>query len=110
MTCIPTNTKDNAVTDPPSEQMASPSSQIVEVGKTFADALRLMRRAKYFAFVVPYGDGFRWGHIRVSRQAAQSFLKGYEKPERLLHSELTRFDSGGIWLFVGEFDFYASRS
>ena len=106
MTC----TADAAI-ETPSAPIAPPDQEIVETGKTFADALRLMRQAKFFAFVVPYtGRDNRSGHVTTSRAKAESFFRDWGAPDNALHSRLIRFNNGHCWLFVGDFDISEIRS
>lgn len=59
-------------------------------GTTFADALKMSKRARLFYVAVPHGArNGEWSYVRVSHKEALSFLTGlFRKPEDELRSKL----------------------
>lgn len=79
-----------------------------EIGETFADALVLLKRAKFAAVAVKHGTetSSEWSYVRVPRAAMRRWLDARMEarpPDALsLHSRLTAFYDDELWLFVGE--------
>lgn len=59
-----------------------------DIGATFADALVLLKRAKYVGLAVAHGSGPDWSYVRVPRAALVRWLNA-NKPAKPLHSRLS---------------------
>lgn len=72
-------------------------------GTTVADALRDLKKAKYFYVCVPHGFGSDWSYCRVSKAEALRFLNS-KKPADALSSNVhwSKFDERPS-LFMGDF-------
>jgi hypothetical protein len=87
---------------------SAPLKPQVDNGKTFADALAFLKKAKHIAMVVPHNGPFsRWDYVHVSRQRAKEFL-GRRKPEDPLYSSFHHNNDMspgfGASLFIGSAD------
>ena len=54
----------------------SPNHRVLEKGKTFGDALRLMASASGVYVAVPHGFGDSWSYFTVTKAEAQRSLTG----------------------------------
>jgi len=99
----------------PSSSAAAPSKTEpqIEQGRTFADALAFLKKARHIAVAVPHnGPHSRWDYMHVSRKQAQQFLSG-RKPDDALYSSFHHnndFSPGfGASLFIGNPDLRAEE-
>jgi hypothetical protein len=95
---------ETATSPTPSERLF----ETIERGKTFADALRLLPRAKYVSLKIAHGYPSAPGRsdlqstaVAVPRKSAKDFLMGYgQDPQAPLYSTLTRHGDQ-LWLHIG---------
>ena len=90
-----------------------------EIGETFADALLLLRRARYAAVAVSHGaapgkaGAADWSYVRLPRSAMRRWLdariEGRPAEALSLASKLTAFYDEELWLFVGAAPAAAAR-
>ena len=87
------------------EEAAPGAARGEQTGETFADALALLKKAKFAAVAVDHGDGADWSYLRVPRASMARWLSARlaaRRPEQArLRSRLTEVYDEEPWLFVG---------